>query len=156
MITPLSTRTPLSCPICPLSTALESIHASWWQQSTLDPSWFFPLPCMDSITPQRSLVHFSGESFRDKILAVGVHTRLFYVSSDRRYILDPRPPLKLKPLMLSYGFCSSHWPSDNFYLYCIHFSYTLILQCSLYFSQALKFSHFFTYSLSKFELCLNH
>lgn len=97
-----------------------------------------------------------GESFRGKILAIGMHARLFNISSDRKYILDPRSHMKLKSLMFSYGFCASHWPSYNFYLYFIHFSYTPILQCSLYFFQALKFSHFFTYSLSKIELCLNH
>lgn len=44
----------------------------------------FMLQDMDSIILQEFLVLFSEESFRDKILAMGVHIRLFYVSTDTR------------------------------------------------------------------------
>lgn len=71
------------------------------------------------ISLQRSLVLFSGESFRDNISAVGVHIRLFSIRTDLGLLAFS----SVETLLSSDGFCASHWPSSNFLILILPISF---------------------------------
>lgn len=77
-VIPSSGRTPFSRPMCPVSSILESIPVSWWQQSVTDPASFFLLQGMNSVALQRPLLLLSWGSFSAKILAMVYITLGFF------------------------------------------------------------------------------